>query len=192
MSDRIWKTYKTRMHSEKRYRLYDRVSHLMLSYYTLCLISYSIVEIGRPNTVPYFDVAALILTVLIFACSLIVWGFQFAATANSYRDCYLELQQLYFNFQNTKKDNDAYVAILRKYPNHSDRDYQTLLILQKHYYGEPVTEGGKIIPIPRAQIAYFVCRWIFFWFSTIAVFGLPLAPAAWVINDTLCSAPPAP
>ena len=77
----VWLTLKARILAEKRYRLYENVSHLLLCWLSLSVIVgvYSRGLIESPSEL--FDIYTTILSVFVFAFSVIIFTFRFGETA---------------------------------------------------------------------------------------------------------------
>lgn len=134
LKDKIWLTCKTRMHSEKRYRLYDMTSHLFLSYMSLLMIVASVFSKELAFEVPHFNIITIILALFLFTTSLIIYGFRFSEMANKHRDCYLKLQGLEQNLDQQSDPGIAYQEILTCYPNHAEMDFEDL-VLARTFFG---------------------------------------------------------
>jgi hypothetical protein len=126
-ADNIWLTSKTRMRAEKRYKTYSLISHLLLSYYAFLLIVHSIFS-NPAATSPSSSQINLALSVAIFGVSIIVYGFNFGETAQLHRDCYLRLQRLLDLVKDEHELLAEYHKILAGYPNHSNDDFEDLII----------------------------------------------------------------
>lgn len=138
---RIWLTYKTRMHSEARYKNYALVSHLALTWYAFLSIVFSIYQenISEHLGSSGANQASLVISVLTFGLSLIIYGFRFEDNARTHRDCYLRMQSVYQSSDADHDKLDQYRKLLDHYPNHSNRDYQRLL-LDGWKSGRPLTD----------------------------------------------------
>jgi len=128
LRDKIWITCKTRMVSERRYRTYDTASHLFLTYMSVLMIAVSLFSDQIRSEIPYFDKVAIAIAVALFATTLVVSGFKFSDAANKHRECYLKLQYLDENFDTVADVAKKYNEILLNYPNHAQRDYETLVL----------------------------------------------------------------
>ena len=127
---RIWLTYKTRIISEKRFKSYALVSHLALTWYAFLSIVFSIFQINIAKTLGAEGAtqASLVVSVLTFGLSLIIYGFRFEEYAGVHRDCYLRMQNVYQSNDSDSVKLDKYRKLLDHYPNHSTRDYQKFLL----------------------------------------------------------------
>ena len=125
-TENIWLTAKARMEAEKRFRIYDVVSHLVLIWYSLWLLCLTVFS---KSFEPYVgnigsDELAAFLSASVLVLSVATWGFKFGTKAALHRDCYLELEHLL-----TKSENVGaqYAEIKKRYPNHSTFDVDTVL-----------------------------------------------------------------
>ncbi len=160
----IWLTSKSRIHAEMRYRRYDLVAHLLLSWLSLSVIAWSVVRGSITVTAP-LDTYAAILSVFVFAFSVIIFGFSFGETAAQHRECYLKLQKL----QDSKLDDDEinrqYHEILGGYGNHNSWDYDTLILDRTLYRRHDMWDrnGQKIAwtwPMLAKHLTFFLAYWI--------------------------------
>lgn len=141
LEDKIWITGKTRIFSEKRYRLYDVTSHLCLTYMSFLMIVASVFSKEIAAVLPHFDKITITLALFLFTMSMVIYGFKFSLIANQHRDCYLKLQALEQNFGQLLDPGAAYQEILTGYPNHSSWDYESL-ILERSLFGNGVLKSG--------------------------------------------------
>ena len=124
----IWLTSKARMQSHARFELYNLVSYIVLTAYSVLLLAFSIFENHLTSTPigPYTSEISIALSVSVLCASLIIWGLKFDKTANKHRQCYIALQKLYHDTQD-RNNKQAYYEILNEYPNHSIFDYEKML-----------------------------------------------------------------
>lgn len=156
----IWLTSKARMEAEKRLKLYDVTSHLVLIWYSLWLLCLSIFSetfepyvgsVGVDNLSTFLSASVLVLSVT-------SWGFKFGAEASRHRDCYLELDHLLLSDDPDAEKQKKYAEILKKYPNHSTFDRDTILYHRIIEMGETLkNREGKIEFLKTAQRA-FKCK----------------------------------
>ena len=107
------------MEAETRFSRYDLVSHALLSWYSLCLLSYSVFE--------YQKELLTIMSAAILVLSSIIWGMRFGESASSHRSCYLELEKLYGSEDSQTEKQAKYQEIIGRYRNHSKFDYDSVL-----------------------------------------------------------------
>lgn len=143
LKDKIWITYKTRTFSEKRFRLYDRCSHLSLAYMSLLMILATVFSEKLAKAVPHFDVIIITVPLFLFTVTLIILGYRYSRTADDFRECYLKLQALEQNFDNEDDPIGAYHNILACYPNHSPWDYENL-VLERTLFGNETLHIGDM------------------------------------------------
>ncbi len=143
LPDKIWITYKCRMLAEQRYRHYNPLSHLLTCYYSLLLIILSIFSgqiVSNPQIVQGVGIT---FSVVVFALSLVLYGFHFGETADKHRECYLRLQSLYNSNPDAVNLAVKYDEIISVYPNHSPRDYRDLIVETVLNGHNPITSPGK-------------------------------------------------
>ncbi|MDT7536077.1 SLATT domain-containing protein [Sphingobium sp. SA2] len=126
-TEKIYITYKTRMTTEARLRLTGKVSHLLLSWYSFWIIAISVIELSGKYTFANSQVVVTAMSVLIFGLSLFIYGERYDDKANQFRNCYLDLQELYESSLDENAKMEQYAKILRIYENQSDRDYDNML-----------------------------------------------------------------
>lgn len=183
---RIWLTYKTRMHAERRYQRYALFSHLSLSWYAFLGIVFSIYQ---TNFSQYLgdngaSQAYLVISVLTFGLSLIIYGFKFDEAARVHRDCYLRMQAIWQSSDSEPEKLQKYSLILDQYPNHAPRDWKDLLFeswLSNRALRD--TQGNEIY-FSQVQIGVCIARRILWFTSLAAIFLLPVAIGIyWLLND---------
>lgn len=125
----IWITSRVRMDSHAKFMRLDRLSHIVLTIYSVALLGFSVFQDHLANTPlgPYASEISIVLSASILCASLVVWGLRFGEKARDHRDCYLALQKLYNSDMDAGEKNSAYQSILDKYPNHSDLDYERFI-----------------------------------------------------------------
>lgn len=169
LKDRIWITCKTRMYSERRYRLYDVTSHIFLSYMSLLIIIAAVFSDELSKSVSHFGAITIILSLFLFATTLIVSGFKFSETANKHRDCYLKLQNLEQTFDQHADAAAAYDQILNLYPNHAQRDYEALVLDRTLFGRGSLMSGQTKITWDYWILFKKISRFISFWVLIISV-----------------------
>lgn len=141
--ERVWVTKKIRMESEARMNKNNIFSLFMVNFYTLIVLSLSIIAlvINDSVIVNKITVLTLISSVALFGVSLFVSLYGFKEKAMSYKQCYLDLTKIENDcqslllkdqeyevkgntFNNLKKE---YANILEKTDNHSSVDRLTYL-----------------------------------------------------------------
>ena len=169
--DKIWLTYKTRILSHDRFAFYDLLSYIVLTAYSVILLTFSVFEDHLSNTSVgiYTSEISIVLSVSILSASLVIWGLKLGKTADEHRRCYLELQRLYDDQKNYKIWLD-YNEILDRYPNHSDYDYEKMLFVNIYLHQKPLKNQEGLIPFRWRQAMLFLIKLIIrFVFILIAV-----------------------
>jgi hypothetical protein len=163
LADKIWITARVRIYSEKRYKKYDISFHIFLSFLSLLLIIGSVFFQELSVYLSHFGKLMITLSLLVFATSLIIYGFKFGEKSNLYRDCYLKLNALEQNLENVNSPNNAYESILECYPNHSDWDYHDFIISKTLFSGETITSNGHPIKLTWWMLAGKIIRFVAYW-----------------------------
>lgn len=174
-----WITSKSRMYAEKRLRLYDWVAHLLLSWLSLSVIAWSVVRSSVENGV-LIDLYTAILSVFVFAFSVIVFGFKFGENAAQHRECYLRLQKLLDSGTSPDEFTQQYHEILAGYGNHGSWDYESvvlsLTLLNKREGQEHAMQGkdGSSIVWSWPMLLKHLVFGLIFWVACAAIFALGL------------------
>lgn len=176
ISDKIWTTYKARMISEKRYFAYDLASNIWISTYSLLLIGTSIFSDDIVLCYPSFAKVNILLATLVFALSLVLYGFQYKEKGARHRECYLKLQALYDKRDVVPDLAGAYNSIRETYANHSDRDYSDLLVENATIRKKPIKDatGNELRP-ERLEIGSYFLRRVS---MVVFTYGVPLGSLA--------------
>jgi hypothetical protein len=174
-----WITSKSRMYAEKRLRLYDWVAHLLLSWLSLSVIAWSVVRSSVENGA-LIDLYSAILSVFVFAFSVIVFGFKFGEGAAQHRECYLRLQKLLDSGASSDEFTQQYHEILAGYGNHGSWDYESvvlsLTLFNKREGQERALQGkdGSSIVWSWVMLLKHVIFGLVFWAACAGVFALGL------------------
>lgn len=172
----IWLTSRCRMVAEKRYRTYENVSHLLLSWLSLSVIAWAVIR-GSQSSSVILDTYTAVLSVFVFAFSIITFGFRFGETATLHRECYLRLQKLHDSEVDAEKLTSLYHEILSAYSNHADSDFESL-VLEKTLLNHRRVWGkdGREINWTTSMLIKSILRATIFWLTTAAFFLLGLVP----------------
>ena len=172
---RIWLTYKTRIISERPYQHYELVSYLAMSWYSFLNIVYSIYQYKFIKALGADGVgqAALVMSILTFGLSLVIYGFKFGNCASVHRDCYLRMQSIYQSKRSDEDKLEEYRLVLDQYPNHADRDYQEMLF--DAWKAGRTLQGtdGEDIKFGDCQIIACQLRHLTWHLFIALIFGLP-------------------
>jgi len=176
VKDGIWLTAHIRMVAEKRYRKYDYVFNLLLCWRSLTVATWATIRSSQPPS-PMLDTYAAVISGLVFAFSIITFGFRFGETAASYRDCYLRLQKLHDSENDPAILNREYHEILAGCNNQGEQDFDDLvlsrtLFVKRHLRGK----DGREITWTGWMLARSALRFIIFWGAACALFALGLYP----------------
>lgn len=170
----IWLTSRSRMNAERRYRRYNQVSHLLLSWLSLSVIAWAVVR-GSITQATGLDIYTAILSVFVFAFSVIIFGFHFGETAAQHRECYLRLQKLHDGEQDERELNRLYHEILGGYSNHNSWDFESLILNRTLYSKRKLWDkDGNEIAWTWPMLAKHIALWLSFWSTVLAMFLLGL------------------
>lgn len=126
-SESIYLTYKTRMTTERRFRLTQFVGNCLIVWYSFALIVFSVLDLSGRFTISSFSIISLTVSMATLTVSLILSGQKYGERADNIRSCYLKLQQLYqSNFDETEKMS-RYADILSQYENQLDTDFDEMV-----------------------------------------------------------------
>lgn len=178
--DRIWITAKSRIYTEKRYRQYDIMSHLVLSMLSAIVISLTLFKDILPQGAP-LETYTIVYSIFILIASVVVFGFRFGETATLHRECYLQLHRLNDSKQDTAEVVRCYHDILSSYPNHSDLDYESLVLGRTF----PNSKGLKRLDGTDINWTWgMLFRWcihqITFWVFPIVLMGASIGTIFWI------------
>lgn len=174
ISDNIWITSKTRMHSEVRYRLYSVVSHILLSYFSVVIIVISILSEALEEKVEHLSQINTVIALFLFATSLIVYGFKFEETARLHRECYLRLQELFSSKFSEDEKIEHYNRILLAYPNHAERDYESLVVRRTLLNNADMSNSKGPVTYSVTMLISWIARGIGFWTFVAALVLIPI------------------
>ena len=180
IKNRIWITSKTRIYAEKRYRKYDIMSHLVLSLLSAIVISLTLFKDLLPQGAP-LETYTIVYSIFILIASIVVFGFRFGETATLHRECYLQLQRLNDSKQDADELIRCYHDILSSYPNHSDMDYECLVLGRTF----PNLKGLKRLDGTHIDWTFgMLFQWslhqIIFWLLPVALIGASVGTIFWI------------
>ncbi|SEH94663.1 hypothetical protein SAMN05192559_1063 [Halobacillus karajensis] len=141
--NRVWVTKKTRMEAEARMNTNHLFSLVIVNYYTMFVLSFSIWSLVNKESPSNINLLTVIASVLLFGASIFVSTYGFKEKAISFKNCYLDLykienrldkllfmkvdhEKLLSEFDEVKKE---YNHVLEKTDNHSNTD--RLVFLKK-------------------------------------------------------------
>jgi SMODS and SLOG-associating 2TM effector domain family 5 len=138
LSDKIWITRKTRIYAEMRLQRNGSISQLLLTLYSLAVVSLSIWNLQNDNH--RFNLISIFASVVVLVLSVIVTSQHYAERSISMRNCYVKLDELYSKAKRAEagKNNkmiqqleSEYTGLLINIENHSDYDYLCLQYSQR-------------------------------------------------------------
>jgi len=180
IKDRIWLTTKARIYSERRFRRYDVVSHIVLVLLSVIVIAITLLRDELPEAAP-LDAYTVVYSVFILAASIVIFGFKFGETATLHRECYLRLQQLHDSTDACDVLVARYHDILSSYPNHSDLDYESLVIIRSFPKSQGIyrSDGTAI-----SWTVWMLIRWsshhLLFWALPSALLVVSIGTIFWI------------
>jgi len=125
--EKIYLTYKTRIAAEARIRLAAKLLHILVSWYSFCLIVVSLIDATDNYQITYANILITSLSVGIFGLSLFIYGEKYFEKASQFRECYLKLQKLYNSGHDQNKMMSDYAEILDQYENQRDDDFDYMV-----------------------------------------------------------------
>lgn len=184
-ADNIWLTSKARMQAETRYKTYSLTSHLLLSYYALLMVVYSIFSDSITTSLSLAQIN-IALSTAIFGVSLIVYGFKFGQTAQLHRECYLRLQRLIALVDDEHELKVQYHEIIAGYPNHSAKDYDDLIIDRTFMKNESIYNSNGSVNWTNSMLGWKIIRLLTFW---LIIINLALWPIYFLLYPLLGGQP---
>lgn len=128
LSKRIWKTKKSRIEASARLNLNEKISQILLIYYSILLIAISIYNYSL--IFEKYSLLVVIGSILVFSISLYVYSNNFKGRSLEFRTCYLKLDALYQISKNLDEKDEKlegyakqYNDFLAGFENHSEFDY---------------------------------------------------------------------
>ncbi|MBL3587705.1 SLATT domain-containing protein [Rhodovulum sulfidophilum] len=147
--DRIWITERCHMNAEKRSRFLELYFHIVLALFALSSICISVV--GGTQNVRLSDSILSFASITTLCLSLLIFGFKFGETAANHRSCYLALQKLRANGEQTiQKQEEAYIEVLGHYPNHTTGDYMRLAVSN-------IFQAEQSLKLPNGEAVQLGC-----------------------------------
>ncbi|WP_408080076.1 SLATT domain-containing protein [Sphingomonas plantiphila] len=129
--ERIYLTYKARVAAECRMHRLAFWSQILIAWYSIAIIIVSLADISTFYGVNDGGVATTSLSVLVLTASVFVYSQRFELRAASFRECYLKLQELYDSTEHPEIILKKYHDILIPFENHSNFDYDSVLLSAK-------------------------------------------------------------
>lgn len=126
--EKIYLTYKTRMTTESRLRRTGLTFHVILSWYSFCLIALATLSISGLYDASGIGIVSATCSVGVFGLSIYTYGERYSERAEQFRACYLELQRIYDSADSPNDKMNRYAEVLAQYPNQSNDDYDNMLV----------------------------------------------------------------
>lgn len=133
LSDKIWITRKTRIYTEGRLQRYNDVSQLLMTVYSLALVSLSIWNLQ--NNDAELNLVSAFASIALLVISVHATSQKYAERSIAMRNLYIKLDELYFKVKRAEKSEDIekiqnleaeYTGLLINIENHSEYDYLCL------------------------------------------------------------------
>jgi len=180
LSDNIWWTRKSRIHTEKRLLKNAFHAQVILLWYSIFSVFVAVYYLNFNIDSQYSGVAWVVFSVLVLVMSVFINGLGFKERAALVKESYETLNQLYHDALLDKADiqslNENYKQILSVCENHTDRDYTSALCTEYLNHPNPKNKetGLSKIPTKYNWFMYTVYLTKMFVF-TIILYSLPIA-----------------
>lgn len=159
----------TEAHLLRSARLWDLLIIWYSTWLTCLTVSQLVFQPSKANAL-----ISAVLAIVVLVLSVYVPTLGLKQRAELFRSCYLKLQRLLDEEIDDDHLTTKYHDVLSEYPNHSRCDWISHLV-SAHKDGQPLTTGGKMIPVSKKA------KRSLFWmntFSTMAWIAAFLAPLA--------------
>ncbi|TNV22815.1 SLATT domain-containing protein [Buttiauxella sp. B2] len=171
MKDKIWFTYKARIHAYHRLEWMDTHSQFLLVWYAVLGVALAVVVIRYPNLLGSdTDIFSAILSIALLGVSLSVTNRNFRGRAMNMRNNYLALQHLYnvINSRGSVMDTDItkYDELLNEVDNHNDMDDKIFRVKNSSLL---ISRSPKWTEYIHVYAAFFV-KYIMLAFAYLAPF----------------------
>lgn len=182
LSDKIWITRKTRIFTEERFLKYSTVSQLLMTFYSLALVSLSIWNLQ--NNDARLNLVSAFASIVVLVLSVHITSQKYAERSIAMRNCYIKLDELYSKVKRAESSEDLemlqnleaeYTGLLINIENHSESDYLSLR------YSLKDNSHTTLPPFTRSDLALYI--WEKVWRGTLTVIGfvipLPFIVLIW-------------
>jgi hypothetical protein len=115
------------MTTEARLRRQGRTLNNLISWYSFSAIVVALVELSGSYKITHSNIGMAALAVGIFAASLYANGEHYSERANQFKECYLELQEIYSCSASDREKMRRYAISLKRFENQTDMDYDEML-----------------------------------------------------------------
>ena len=133
LSDKIWITRKVRIYAEERLLGYSSMSQLLMTMYSLALVSLSIWNLQ--NNDARLNLVSAFASIAVLVISVHATSQKYAERSIAMRNCYIKLDELYSKVKRAEASEDfellqnleaEYTGLLLNIENHSEYDYLCL------------------------------------------------------------------
>ena len=160
--------------------MYDNVAHIILCVFSIVLIGIAVFSKNLPDSVP-IDAYTIWFSVWVIVFSVVVFGFGFGKTAVLHRECYIRLQKLHDSRSDVEVIEDTYHDIVSSYPNHSDADFDRLILSRTLFHSAGIVDpNGKPLTWNWAMLGKFLASQILFWLSPILILVVSVGSIYWL------------
>ena len=102
-------------------------------------------------------------------------------TAVLHRECYIRLQKLHDSRSDVEVIEDTYHDIVSSYPNHSDADFDRLILSRTLFHSAGIVDpNGKPLTWNWAMLGKFLASQILFWLSPILILVVSVGSIYWL------------
>ncbi len=182
LSDKIWITRKTRIFTEDRLLKYSTMSQLLMTLYSLALVSLSIWNLQ--NNDARLNLVSAFASIAVLVLSVHVTSQKYAERSIAMRNCYIKLDELYSKVKRSETSGDLemlqileaeYAGLLINIENHSEYDFLCLRYSLKN------NTSTTLPPFTQSDLMLYI--WGKLWQGTLTVIGfvipLPFIVLIW-------------
>ncbi len=133
LSDKIWITRKTRIYTAERLQGYSLISELLMTLYSLALVSLSLWNLQ--NNDAKLNLISAFASIVVLVLSVHIISQKFVERSITMRNCYIKLDELYSKVKRAEENEDRdmlqhleaeYTGLLINIENHSEYDFLCL------------------------------------------------------------------
>lgn len=176
LSDKIWITRKVRIYTEGRLQRYNGYSQLLMTLYSLALVSLSLWNLQ--NNDAKLNLHATFASIVLLIISVHATSQKYAERSIAMRNFYVKLDELYSKVKRAETSKDIemlqnleaeYTGLLINIENHSEYDYLSLRYALKD---NPQT---TLPPLTRSDLVHYFYEKIWRSFLIVILFLIPLS-----------------
>lgn len=180
LSDKVWVTRKTRIHTEERLLAYSNISQVLMIWYSLVLVYLSILNL-QTNDLRLNQLSAFA-SIVVLVLSVQITAQKFTERSIAMRNCYIKLDELYSKVKRAEQADDRemlqhleseYTGLLINIENHSEYDY---LCLRYSLRGDPNT---TLPPFTKLDLARYLSER--FWRGLLIAIFFAVPIIFWVL-----------